>query len=251
MPYGMYISAAGANAQSERMQILSNNLANVDTPGFKRELAIFQARHAEAIERGEAVAGLKGIDDVGGGVRLAESLTDFAPGAVRQTGMKSDMAIDGDGFFLVAKDGEQFLTRAGNFHFSANGELQTTQGHAVLSADGEPVVIDPSNPAWQAFEDGSIQQLGGARTYLALVKPQSLGDLVKAGENLFSPLADVGDVPAQERSVKSGYLELSGVKPAGEMMELIETSRAYEANIRLIQNHDSMLESLLSRVLRA
>lgn len=250
MPYGMYISAAGAAAQSERMQILSNNLANVDTPGFKRELAMFQARHAEAIERGEAVAGQQGIDDVGGGVQLAETLTDFAAGAMRQTGVKSDMAVNGDGFFLVAKDGEQFLTRAGNFHFSVDGELQTPQGHSVLSADGEPVVIDPSNPSWQAFEDGSIQQLGGARTSLALVKPQSLGDLVKAGENLFSPLAAVEDVPANQRHVKSGHLEMSGVKPAAEMMELIETSRAYEANIRLIQHQDRMLESLLTRVLR-
>jgi len=250
MPYGMYISAAGAAAQSERMQILSNNLANVDTPGFKREMAILQARHAEAIERGDTVAGLKGVDDVGGGVQLAESLTDFADGALRQTGLKSDMAINGDGFFLVAKDGEQFLTRAGNFHFSVNGELQTTQGHAVLSADGAPVAIDPSIREWQTLDDGSIQQPGGTRTYLALVKPQSLGDLVKAGDNLFSPLAAVENVPANERSVKSGYLELSGVKPAGEMMELIETSRAYEANVRMIQNQDRMLESLLNRVLR-
>lgn len=250
MPYGMYISAAGAAAQSERMQILSNNLANVDTPGFKRELAIFQARHSEAIERGESVAGLKGVDDVGGGVRLAESLTDFAAGALRQTGVKSDMAIHGDGFFLVAKEGEQYLTRAGNFHFSVDGELQTPQGHAVLSTAGAPVSIDPTNPSWEAFEDGSIQQAGGARTYLALVKPQSRGDLVKAGENLFSPLADVENVDANQRSVKTGALELSGVRPAAEMMELIETSRAYEANIRLIQHQDRMLESLLSRILR-
>ncbi|MBP85622.1 MAG: flagellar biosynthesis protein FlgF [Planctomycetaceae bacterium] len=248
MPYGMYISAAGAAAQSERLQILSNNLANVDTPGFKRELAIFQARHSEAIERGEAVAGLKGIEDVGGGVQLAESLTDYATGAVCKTGVATDMAIDGDGFFLVAKDGEQFLTRAGNFHFSANGELHTEQGHAVMSPDGEPVAIDPTLP-WRALEDGSIQQEGN-KTLLGVVKPQSLGDLVKAGENFFSPLASFENVPANERSIKSGYLELSGVKPAAEMMELIETSRAYEANIRLIQNQDHMLESLLSRVLR-
>jgi flagellar basal body rod protein FlgG len=250
MPYGMYISAAGAAAQSERMQILSNNLANVDTPGFKRELAILQARHAEAIERGDTAAGLKGIDDIGGGVRLAESMTDFAAGAVRQTGLKSDMAINGEGFFLVEKDGEQFLTRAGNFQFSSDGRLQTQQGHTVLSAEGGPVAIDPTIPSWEAFEDGSIQQLGGTKTYLALVKPQSLGDLVKVGENLFSPLAAFENLSVNQRSVKSGHLEMSSVKPASEMMELIETSRAYEANIRLIQSQDRMLESLLSRVLR-
>lgn len=248
MNYGMYISAAGAAAQSERLQLLTNNLANVDTPGFKRELAIFQARHAEAIERGQTVAGLGGIEDVGGGVNLAESVTDFSSGAVRKTGIPTDMVIDGDGFFRVEKDGEQFLTRAGNFHFSVDGQLQTEQGHSVLSVDGEPIAIDPTLP-WRAFEDGSIEQ-ADATTFLAIVKPQSLGDLVKAGQNLFAPLAEVDNVAPGERSVRSGYLELSGVKPASEMMELIETSRAYEANIRMIQNHDQMLGSLLSRVLR-
>jgi len=248
MNYGMYISAAGAAAQSERLQVLSNNLANVDTPGFKRELAIFQARHAEAIERGETVPGLGGIDDVGGGVRLAETLTDFETGAIRQTRVPTDIAIEGEGFFLVEQDGEQFLTRAGNFHFSVDGQLQNEQGKNVMSADGNPIAIDPTLP-WRVLEDGSIEQEGDA-TQIAIVKPQSLGDLVKVGQNLFSPLAEVQNVEPGERNVKSGHLELSSVKPASEMMQLIETSRAYEANIRLIQNQDQMLGSLLGRVLR-
>ena len=86
MPYGMYISAAGAEAQSQRLEIISHNLANADTPGFKRELAILQAQHAEDIASGEATAGSGGIDDVGGGVVLAETVTDFSLGKVRATG---------------------------------------------------------------------------------------------------------------------------------------------------------------------
>lgn len=248
MNHGMYISAAGAAAQSQRLQILSNNLANVDTPGFKRELAIFQARHAEAIERGEVAPGLGGIEDVGGGVALAETMTDFGSGAIRKTGVATDMAVEGEGFFLVQQGEEKYLTRAGNFHFSDDGLLKNEQGHSVLSADGDPVAVDPALP-WRTLEDGSIEQQG-EQTMLALVKPASLGDLVKVGENLFSPLAEVEDVEPAERGIKGGYLELSSVKPASEMMELIETSRAYEANIRLIQNQDQMLGSLLGRVLR-
>jgi len=244
----MYLSAAGANAQSQRLQVLSNNLANVDTPGFKRELAVLQARHAEAIERGDVPAGTGAREDVGGGVRLAETVTDFSSGPLHETGIPTDLAIDGEGFFLVERNGEQLLTRAGNFHFSPDGRLQTEEGYPVLSTEGEPVAITANVP-WRAFEDGSLAQ-AGVKTYLALVKPQSLGDLAQAGENLFSPLASVQPVPPAERRVVSGYLERSTVRPALEMMELIETSRAYEANIRMIQNHDTMLGSLVNRVLR-
>ncbi|MBC8355068.1 MAG: flagellar hook basal-body protein [Planctomycetes bacterium] len=248
MSYGMYISAAGADVQSTRLQVLSNNLANADTPGFKREIAILQARHAEAIEQGTVAAGQRGIEDIGGGVEFSETVTDFSAGGVRQTGNKTDLAIDGEGFFLVDKDGESLLTRAGNFHFSTAGELQSEQGYPVMSLDGGSVAIDPTLP-WNFSEDGGIEQ-GGDAVLLALVKPTSLGDLVKAGENMFSPLADVTPVPEANRKVKSGYLEQSGVKPAIEMMELIETSRAYEANIRMIQSQDQMAGSLVSRLLR-
>ncbi len=248
MSYGMYISAAGADAQSARLQVLSNNLANAGTPGFKREIAVLQARHAEAIERGDVAAGQRGIDDIGGGVRMAETVTDFSSGAVRQTGNATDLAINGDGFFLVDKHGETLLTRAGNFHFSASGELQTEQGYPVMSADGGPVAIDPIQP-WNVTEDGGIEQ-GGSAQLLALVRPASLGDLVKVGENMFSPLADTSPVATADRNVKSGYLEQSTVQPAIEMMELIETSRAYEANIRMIQSQDQMIGSLVGRLLR-
>ncbi|MCB9926007.1 MAG: flagellar hook-basal body protein [Planctomycetaceae bacterium] len=248
MSYGMYLSAAGADVQSARLQVLSNNLANADTVGFKREIAILQARHAEAIERGTTAAGRGGIEDVGGGVRMSETVTDYSAGSLRETGNKSDFAINGEGFFLVDKEGESLLTRAGNFHFSTTGQLQSEQGYPVMSLEGGPLTIDPTRP-WNFSEEGAIEQ-GGDKLLLALVKPASLGDLVKAGQNMFSPLAKVEPVPAAERNVKNGYIEQSGVKPALEMMELIETSRAYEANIRMIQNQDQVVGSLVNRVLR-
>jgi flagellar basal body rod protein FlgG len=248
MPYGLYISAAGANAQGERLKVLANNLANVDTVGFKRELAILQARHAEAIAQGEDSPGSGSINDVGGGVHVAETITDFSRGTLRHTNIDTDMAIDGKGFFLVEKEGEALLTRAGNFHFGNDGQLLTDQGYAVLSSDREPVVVDPRQP-WRMNDRGVIEQ-AGTLIPLALVQPHSLGDLAKAGENLFAPLAQVSPVPADARRIVGGYLEQSTVRPALEMMELIETSRAYEANIRMIQSQDQMLGSLVSRALR-
>ena len=243
----MYISAVGANSQSERLQVLTNNLANVDTPGFKRELAILTARHAEAIERG-AAAGTPTIDNIGGGVSMAETMIDFSMGSTRVTGNKADIAILGEGFFQVDDNGNQLLTRAGNFHLSSTGELMTEQGYKVLTSGGQPLVINPAMD-WQVESSGAISQ-GGELRHLALVKPRSLGDLAKVGQNMFRPLAEVEPVPQNQRRVAGNSLELSTVKPAQEMMNLIETSRAYEANIKMIQNHDSMLGSLVGRLLR-
>jgi len=252
MPYGLYISAEGAHAQSTRLEVIANNLANVDTVGFKRELAVFQARYAEETERGQDYPGSGSINDLGGGVLVRQTKTDFSPGPLKHTGVPTDMAIQGEGFFLVEKDGESFLTRAGNFSINADGELVTQYGqrqYAVLTDAGTPVVIDPDNGPWQLMPSGAIRQAGTVQN-LALVRPASLGDLVKTGENVFRPLADPQPLAANERSVAGGYLEMSGVQPTAEMIDLIEASRAVEANINMMQTQDEMLSGLVNRVMR-
>lgn len=249
MPYGLYISADGAEAQSRRIEILAHNMANAGTPGFKRELAVLRAEHAEAIQQGDATAGSGGVDDIGGGVTLEETVTDFSPGPLRKTDIPTDMAIrDEDVFFVVEKDGERFLTRAGNFQLSSEGDLITQQGYSVLSEDGQSIRVDRSVP-WRAQENGTITQ-SGTSVGLMLAKAASLGDLSRAGENLFSPLAPVTVIPPNERSVATGYLEQSAVNQVTEMMELIEASRAFEANVSMIQHQDDAIASLVNRVLR-
>jgi flagellar basal-body rod protein FlgF/flagellar basal-body rod protein FlgG len=160
------------------------------------------------------------------------------------------MAIDGEGFFVIAKGNERLLTRAGNFSFSPEGRLVTQDGYDVISEDGAPLTIDPTGPAPRVLPDGFIQQgeEGGAAPML--VKPRTLGDLAKTGENRFEALAATAPVTAGERNVKSGYVEQSNVSPTSGMLELIEASRAYEANVRMMQNHDGLLGALLGRVLR-
>jgi flagellar basal-body rod protein FlgF/flagellar basal-body rod protein FlgG len=249
MPYGLYISAAGAHVQSQRVEVLSNNIANANTPGFKRELAVLQARHAEAIDQGEDYPGTRSVNNVGGGVFMKETLTDFSPGAMKNTGRTADMAIDGDGFFVVEREGQQFLTRAGNFEIAADGRLTGPGNTTVLGEDGRPIFIDPTSP-WIVDPSGTVLQSGNA-TRIMLAKPKSYGDLAKAGENLFMPLAPTAPVEPTDRRVKSGWLEHSSSNPILEMTQLIEASRAYEANIRMIQNHDSTLGSLIGRLLKA
>ncbi|MCC6510526.1 MAG: hypothetical protein IT423_15600 [Pirellulaceae bacterium] len=109
------------------------------------------------------------------------------------------------------------------------------------------MTINPLIP-FQVMDDGSVQQAGQLQT-LMLAQPKETGDLSRVGDNLFQSLADIVPVPATERQVVGGAIEESSVKPTAAMMELIEASRVYEANVRMIQTQDQTLGSLISRVL--
>lgn len=247
MPYGLYISAEGAYAQSERLDVIANNMANVDTIGFKRQLAVFQARDAEAIQEGSQMPGLGSLEDIGGGILVRETKTDYSPGPLKETKKTGDVAIhDKDVFFTVRKGEETFLTRAGNFMVAEDGTLVTPQRFTVLDDSGSPIVI--RDPNWKIGNSGAVEQLG-ARQNLALVRPQSLGDLIHVGENLFRPLAEPEPIPANERSVAPGYIEGSGVRATTEMTEMIQASRALEANINLMKAQDEMLAGLITQAM--
>jgi len=250
MPYGLYISAEGAHAQSKRLEVIANNLANVDTVGFKRQLAVFQARYAEAIQQGLKTPGSGSIEDIGGGILVRQTKTDFSAGLLKRTQVPTDLAIEGEGFFAVRKGKETFLTRAGNFRITARGELVTQEGYAVLGDTGVPIVISPDGGQWEVSPSGVVRQQGVGAQSMALLRPGSLGELVKVGENLFRPLAEPQPLPAAQRSVATGYLELSGVRPTTELTELIEASRALEANINMMKAQDHMLSGLVNRVLK-
>jgi flagellar basal body rod protein FlgG len=247
----MYISAEGAAAQSQRLEVIANNLANVDTPGFKQDVATFQARFAEAIQQGAAQAGSESINDIGGGVKIIDVETDHSIGQLKRTGNDLDFALNGDGFFHVrGEDGAQYLTRAGSFALDTQGKLVTQNGHRpVLDQQGAEIVLAPGVP-WSMSPEGFIAQAGTLRA-LGISRPQSLDEMVKIGNNLFQPLGRTDALPLAERSVRQGFLEMSGANPVRQMMAMIETTRAFEANTRMIQNQDTMLGGLISRVLQA
>jgi flagellar basal-body rod protein FlgF len=251
MPYGLYLSAEGAKAQSQRLEVLANNMANVNTVGFKPDVATFQSRFAQAIQQGQAMPGSRGVDDLGGGVKVTETLTNFAAGRLQETGNQSDMAIVGNGFFAVAgPDGQPLLTRAGDFRFDNQNQLVTANGGMpVLDTSGSPIEIDPELP-WRLTRTGQIEQ-DGVNIPLGIVQPQSLDELNKVGANMFRPRGEVLAIPETEREVRSGFLEMSGSNSTREMMSLIETSRAFEANAKMIQTQNDMMSSLIGRVLRA
>ena len=250
MSYGLYISAGGATAQSKQLEVIANNLANVDTVGFKRDLAVCQAQYAEGIEEGIDTPWTGGLADQGGGTLLQQTATDFSEGHLKQTGRKLDMAIQGEGFFQVQKDGEIFLTRAGNFDLSPEGQLITAQGYPVLNNEGSPIQIDPSEGEWTITPKGVIDQVGGSPRPIGLVMPESLGNLTKVGENLFRCSSNPTPVENDNRRIANHYLEQSSVVAATSMVDMITTSRFFQANTRMMQTQDEMTGNLIGRVLR-
>jgi flagellar basal body rod protein FlgG len=193
--------------------------------------------------------GMRALDDKIGGVKVLATATDFSQGPLAPSKNDTDMAVQGDAFFVVRQGNKDLLTRAGNFLLTAAGRLVTQDGKPVLSVDGNPVDLDPDAGPWQLTPDGQISQAGES-VALALVRPRSYGDLVKVGENLFAPLAAPRPVPDEERQVLWHQVEQSTVRPSAEMMELIEASRAFEANVNLIHTQDEMLSALVTRALR-
>jgi flagellar basal body rod protein FlgG len=247
----MYISAEGAAAQSRRLDVIANNMANVDTVGFKQGVPTFQARFAQAIQNGTSTPGDQSINDIGGGVKMIETVTDYSAGQYETTGDPLDVAITGPGFFHVrGDDGKDYLSRAGDFALDRKGRIVTESGdHPVLDQRFNEITLSPDLP-WTITPDGFVLQDGNAKA-IGLSQPKSLDDLVPVGNNMFRPMSKIDPVPLAERSVKQGYLELSGANPVRQMMAMIESTRGFEANSRMIQSQDNATGTLISRVLKA
>jgi flagellar basal body rod protein FlgG len=247
----MYISAEGANAQAQRLEVIANNMANVDTAGFKQDVPMFQARFAEAIQNGQAQAGDGSINDIGGGVKIIGVETDYSPGEMKRTGNDLDLAIGGSGFFHVqGEDGKAYLSRAGAFQLNSQNKLVTQNGQlSVLDQQGAEITLSRDIP-FTISQDGFIGQ-EGSLIALGMSQPESLNEMVKVGNNMWQPTGSTKALSLQERNVRQGYLEVSGANPVRQMMAMIETTRAFEANTRMIQTQDSALGSLISRVLQS
>ena len=250
MPYGLYISAEGAQVQSRRMEVIANNIANVDTVGFKRDLAVMQSRYAEAIERGAASPGAGTINDVGGGVQFRETVTDFSPGPLQEDRNPQRRGPAGRRLLRRPKGQERLLTRAGNFHLTAAGDLVTQQGYPVLGEGNAPIALNPDGGAWEIDSSGSVNQ----GTHAAAIADRQAGVVGRPGQERREPLSPVdrrSTGSPGERAVSGGYLEMAAVQPTTEMTTMIETSRILEANVNVMKTHNEMLQSLIERVLKA
>lgn len=234
MNSGMYAALSGNIAAQQRLDTLSNNLANVNTLGFKKDTLSFESVLADA-NNSTAPNAAAAAGPVMAGVTYG---TDFSAGPMKQTGNTFDLALDGDGFFVVNTPQGRAYTRRGNFQLDSSGQLITADGYEVVGSGG-PIRIAGSNVNIDGkggvFVDGT--QVGS----LAVVDFPKPYQLRKASSSLFVPASPgVAEQPAAKTEVRQGTLEGSNVNPIQEMTNLIETSRYYESCIKAIQDYDNI-----------
>lgn len=248
MLYGMYVSAAGALANSYRQDVIANNLANVETVAFKRDLALFQARRTEAQASGQRTYTTAMLEGVGGGIFALPTYTDFSPASLKETGSDYDLALTGKGFFQVQKGSEIFYTRDGRFTHDENNQLVTiSENLPVLDDAGRPIVVDPNLDGFVVDESGFISQGGNAIGRLGIVDFDDTTVLRKQGQNLY-----FSDEGVRGRSiganVKQGALEQSSVDEIKQLIEMIKTQRLFQTNVNALQVQDQTLGLAVSRL---
>lgn len=253
----LWISKTGLDAQQTQMDVIANNLANVSTNGFKRARAVFEdllyqnirQPGAQSSQQTQLPSGLQ----LGTGVRPVATERIFTQGNLQQTGNNKDVAIQGAGFFQVLMpDGATAYTRDGSFQVDSQGQLVTSSGFAV-----QPAITIPTNAESVTIgRDGtvSITQAGSAQaTQVGTLQLSTFinpAGLLGKGENLYSETAASGtpnaNTPGSNGAglLSQGYVETSNVNVVEELVNMIQTQRAYEINSKAITTSDQMLQKL-------
>ncbi|MBK9324075.1 MAG: flagellar basal-body rod protein FlgF [Bdellovibrionaceae bacterium] len=263
---GVYSALSGALAQSLKLDTIANNLANVNTPAFKRDQQLFNEyltaneKPPEVIQVPRVPGSIESFYDMQGGdksfVDTKGTFTDFSQGSLRPTGNTLDVAIDGKGFFEVATPTGVKLTRAGNFTLDGNGQLVTKDGFPVLK-NGEmgedpstrTIQFDSSGPI-TISDNGDISQGTEVIARLSLVDVKNPDSLQKTGNLLygFKPNMAPEITNLVSPSLKQGFVEGSNVNIVQEMTDMIQTNRVFESTQKAISTYDSMSDKLVNVV---
>lgn len=232
---GLLEALEGGRLLERRLNVSANNLANVDTPGFKKELITFREVLMRKYPRGWRT------------FKEVTVKTDFQQGPVEFTGNPLDVAIMGEGFFKVETPQGVAYTRAGNFRLDAQRRLVTPEGYPVL-ANGAPIIVDPGlakgglitleNQRFLINADGTISVDGTEVGRLDIVSFDDLSALKRRGENLFVLEGEAQEIPVENPEIRQGHLELSNADPLEEMVNLIDIQREFEAIQKTISGND-------------
>jgi flagellar basal-body rod protein FlgF len=248
MNYGLYVSAASLQVNEARQSVIANNLANVNTTSFKRDLAIVRSRLNAPVERGMAAQLTAPVlDRMGGGLRTDGSYTDFSQGPLQQTGNKFDLALDGEGFFVVDDGGQRRYTRDGRLTLDGEGYLSTQAGQKrLLDSAGAPIRLTSREIS---VDEKGLVRSPGVQARLAVVRFDDPGELVKTGGNLFRSSGQVVE-KAGDAHVQQQFIEASGVEPTRALVDMISVGRAYEASAKMIKFADAMLGRAVNDIAR-
>jgi flagellar basal body rod protein FlgG len=248
MLYGLYLSATGVMANSHRQDVIANNLANSETVGFKRDLALFMERAPESqagSRPGEYSDPM--LDRIGGGLFVAPSSVDTSAGELETTDGPLDVAIMGNGYLSVENGGKRQLTRDGRLMVDRGGNLiQAGSGAKVLDVDGKPIALDPGVQT-EIATDGAVTQNGQAVARLGLFEITDPRKIIKTGSNLLG-VTDPAALKPTKAELRTGMLERANVDPAIELSALMECQRELEANANMIRYQDQSLGRLINEV---
>jgi flagellar basal-body rod protein FlgF len=248
MIYGLYLSASGVITNSYRQDVIANNIANSETVGFKKDLAILQQRPTAAQELGHPDQTNPLLENIGGGLLAARQAVDMRDGDYEPTGNNLDLALDGKGFFAVTGGGKTSLTRNGQLLLNRNGALSLSNNPAQIVLDDKqaPITLNGSQPI-DIASDGTITQNGKQIARIGLFNAGNPEDLQKDGGTLLSVPQGTALTTA-DPTVRTGFIERSNVDPATELTELMDTQRQLEANANMIHMQDETLDKLVNDV---
>lgn len=253
MNYGLYLSASGVLTNSYRQDVFANNLANVNTVGFKPDLPTLSQRPAESVEDLMPLGTAHELlDRLGGGVLAGPQRTNFAAGPIEQTGRDLDVALtDGNSFLAVEQVDPETgvagvrLTRDGRLAVDGQGYLVNATGHRVLGNNDRPIAVEP-NARIAITPDGRIQQNGGDVAQLQIARVNDTAALEKAGANLFAFKGNDPRVPNPDAMLRVGALESSGTNAIATMMNIMATTKAATGNANLIKYHDQLMDGAVN-----
>lgn len=254
MVKGLYTANWGMINEQKRVDILANNMANAATTGYKKEGSTSEAFYdvlAYKIKDTSEPNVNKKLGAMNMGVKIGEVYTDYSQGAIHETGNTFEMALSGNGFFAVEftnKKGETSVkyTRDGHFTLNVKGELVNKNGDFLLDKQGGHIVLDPMEK-FTVDRMGTVYLGNQPQAQIQVADFEDYNFLEKYGENYYTPLDGATEKDAQAQVI-SGYLEDSNVQVVQEMVDLINFTRAYETNQKMIQAIDSTLETAVTRV---
>ncbi|WP_028561429.1 flagellar basal body rod protein FlgG [Paenibacillus pinihumi] len=266
----MYSGVSGMRGFQTKLDVIGNNVANVNTVGFKAGRVMFKDILSQTVSGVTApvdgVTGGVNAKQVGLGVTVGSIDTIHTPGSDMTTNVPTDLRIDGDGFFAVqTAEGQEtpYLTRAGDFRPDANRQLVNSDGGFLLSTDGEPIVLDEEVTAFSISQNGSIIAINADGTSedtgirIAIIKVVNPGGLEKIGGNLYrlTPNAnpdgafeylEANNAEAGTGAIIAGHLEMSNVDLTSEFTEMIVAQRGFQSNSRIITTSDEILQEVVN-----
>jgi flagellar basal-body rod protein FlgG len=255
---GLYIAASAAISENKRIDVISNNIANVNTSGFKKDTMITESfpeilmkrigsvDYKDIISKAPITSKIGYIGKMNNGVRIDEVFTNFEQGSISTSGNPLDLALQGDGFFSIETPTGERYTRSGEFTLDGEGYITTKEGYKVLGQNG-PMQVNGKNLIING--DGQVFSDGNEVDTLKLADFNDYTLLKKQGDALYIDASgDAGNMKASEGLVLQGSFETSNVNSVKAMVEMITMLRSYEANQKIIKTHDEMLGKSVNEI---